>query len=87
MAIALHSFKIDEDGAIRVQHVFYGETLGEAEALLEAHADVCPKFGPAYKADHTMEVSEDIDDLPTPETVDDFVPGEPDDEEGEEDGR
>ena len=55
MAIALHSFKVDEDGEIRVQHVFYGETEREAQAILDAHAEACPKFGPAYRGDHTVE--------------------------------
>jgi hypothetical protein len=69
---------------IRVAHTFYGETEGEAEAVLLAHAEACPKFGPAYHHNHTVEVSEEIDALPTPETVEDFVGGEPD--EDDEDG-
>jgi hypothetical protein len=83
MAIALHSFKIDADGGIRVQHIFYGETLQDAEVLMEAHADDCPKFGPAYKAGNTIQVVEHDTDLPTPDTVDDFVGGHEDDDDSE----
>lgn len=84
MKTALHSFKIDSDGAVRVQHVFYGETEEDARSLLEEHAEACPKFGPAVAAGDTIEVTEELDALPTPDTVDDFVPGEPDDEDEEE---
>jgi len=86
MPIALHSFKIDNDGAVRVQHVFYGETEDDAREMLEKHAEVCPKFGPAVAAGDTIEVIEELDTLPTPDTVDEFVPGEPDeDDDGDDD--
>lgn len=64
MPTALWSVKIDRDGKIRVAHVFFGEDDAEAEANLKAHADVCPKFGPAYKNKETVEIHVKIDDLP-----------------------
>lgn len=69
MAIALHSYKIDDDGEIRVCHTFYGDTLAEAEKVLADHAEICPKYGPAYKADDTIEVVDEIEDLPTTDSV------------------
>jgi hypothetical protein len=80
MPIALHSFKIDDDGHIRVQHTFYGRDEAEAEEFLEAHAEICPKFGPAERHGNTVQIVEEIDVLPTPDTADDFVGGDPDDE-------
>lgn len=64
MPTALYSFKIDTDGKIRVAHVFFGDTEAEARANLKAHADVCPKFGPAYKHKETVEIPVDVDDIP-----------------------
>jgi hypothetical protein len=64
MPTALYSFKIDRDGEIRVAHVFFGKDDAEAEANLKAHADVCPKFGPAYKQKETVEIPVEVEDLP-----------------------
>lgn len=87
MAVALHSFKIDDDGKVRVQHTFYAETEEEAEQMLAAHAGGCEAFGPAVKHGNTAEIVEEIDVLPEPETVGDFVGGEDvdDDDDGDED--
>jgi hypothetical protein len=64
MPTALYSFKLDRDGEIRVAHIFFGKDEGEANANLKAHADVCPKFGPAYKNKETVEIPVEVDDLP-----------------------
>jgi hypothetical protein len=64
MATALWSVKIDRDGKIRVAHVFFGEDDAEAEANLKAHAEICPKFGPAYKNKETVEIPVELDELP-----------------------
>jgi hypothetical protein len=64
MPAAIYSFKIDSDGEIRVLHVFFGKTDADAEANLKAHADVCPKFGPAYKKKETVEIPVELDSLP-----------------------
>lgn len=72
MAIALHSWKKDADGKIRVRHTFYAATEAEAEALMEEHGEGCEAFGPALEEGHTIEVLEEIDALPTVETVEDW---------------
>lgn len=72
MAIALHSWKKDADGKIRVRHTFYAATEAEAEALMEEHGEGCEAFGPALEEGHTIEVTEEIDVLPTVETVEDW---------------
>ena|SRR5258708_2871877 len=64
MADAIYSFKLDADGKIRVIHVFLGEDEAEAEANLKAHADACPKFGPAYRNKETVEIPVELDELP-----------------------
>jgi hypothetical protein len=64
MAVALHSYKIDKDRRIRVRHTFYAHTEEEADALMDAHAAGCKAFGPAVAAEQTIEIVEDIDELP-----------------------
>jgi hypothetical protein len=64
MPIALHSFKIDSDGEIRICHTFYGETEAEAEGYQKAHAKDCPHYGPALAAGKTIDITEEIDALP-----------------------
>lgn len=92
MPTALYSFKIDKDGEIRVAHVFFGKTEVEAKANLKNHADVCPRFGPAYKNKETVEIPVEVDDLPEgdeeaiEEWLDDLLDLETDEEEDEEDG-
>jgi hypothetical protein len=89
MASAIYSFKIDKDQKIRVIHVFLGEDDAEAEANLKAHAEACPKFGPAYRNKETVEIPVELDDLPEgdeealTEWLDDLLDLEPDDEEEE----
>jgi hypothetical protein len=63
MATALFSFKIDND-KVSVLHVFFGEDDAKAEANLKAHADVCPKFGPAYRGGKTVQIETEITELP-----------------------
>jgi hypothetical protein len=64
MPTALWSVKIDKDGEIRVAHVFFGKDDAEAEANLKAHADICPKYGPAYRNKETVEIPVELDELP-----------------------
>src|SRR5258708_26379194 len=90
MADAIYSFKLDADGKIRVIHVFLGEDEAEAEANLKAHADACPKFGPAYRNKETVEIPVELDELPEGdeealgEWLDDLLDLESDDEDEEE---
>ena len=59
MAVALHSYKIDNDGVIRVRHTFYGATLEECEESMEEHAEGCAAYGPALDDGETIEIFED----------------------------
>lgn len=92
MASAIYSFKIDSDGEIRVLHVFFGKSEAEAEANLKSHADICPKFGPAYKKKETVEIPVELDSLPEGdedaigEWLDEQMGLEPDDEEDDQGG-
>jgi hypothetical protein len=83
MAIALHSFKVDSDGTVRMEHVFYAATESAAKKLLEAHAQGCPDFGPAHKAGDTIEIAEEIDTMPPADEdeLHDFLDLEDDEEE------
>lgn len=84
MATALYSFKVDDDGKVRVGHVFFGLTEAAARKALEEHAAVCPKFGPAHRGDATIEMTEELDALPAPdeESLKEFL-GFDEDEEDE----
>jgi len=64
MPIALFSFKLDSDGRVRMAHIFFGATQLLAELHLKEHADICPKFGPAFRADETTEFAREIAELP-----------------------
>jgi hypothetical protein len=64
MPTAVFSFKIDPDSQVRVLHVFFGETKAAAEADLKAHADACPKFGPAWRGNQTIEYAREVTSLP-----------------------
>ena len=64
MAIALISFKVDPDGKVRVAHIFFAASQAAAEAELRQHADVCPKFGPAWRGNQTIEFAREIPELP-----------------------
>jgi hypothetical protein len=64
MAFALTVDKLDDDGLIRVRHVFYGETEEECETLRDAHGAGCKAFGPALDQDRVIEELEEIDEIP-----------------------
>ena len=64
MAIALISLKKDAGGKVRLIHIALGETKAAAEQELREHADICPKFGPAFREGHTLEFPVDVQDLP-----------------------
>jgi hypothetical protein len=84
MATALYSFKVDDDGKVRVGHIFLGANETAARRVLEEHAEACPKFGPAYRHGDTIELVEEIDELPgaDEESLKEFLDleGEEDDE-------
>jgi hypothetical protein len=79
MAVALHSYKIDKDGKIRVEHIFYADTEDAADQLMTGHAEGCQAFGPAVDAGRTIEVLDEDAEVPTVEDL------EADDDDGDED--
>ena len=64
MPVALHAWIVEKDGKLRVRHSFFAETEEEADSLLKQHAASCGHFGPATADGNTIEIVEDIDDLP-----------------------
>lgn len=86
MAVALHSYKVDPDGEIRVRHTFYAADEDEADRLMEKHAEGCKAFGPAVEAGDTIDVIEDLDEdeLPDADDLRDLEDEQDDDEEDEE---
>jgi hypothetical protein len=83
MPVALHSWKIDDDGEIRVRHTFFARTEAEADKLLEQHAGGCKAYGPAVEQGDTIEIVEEIDELPDAEALEDIDGDGDDGEEGE----
>jgi hypothetical protein len=61
---AIFSFKIDEDGKVAVGHIFFGATKAAAEAGMRQHAEICPKYGPAWRTNQTTEFAREIEELP-----------------------
>lgn len=88
MPVALHSWTVEKDGEIRVRHTFFAETEEAADRLLKSHAAGCSQFGPATAADETIEIVEEIDELPDAETLEDLEEEDldNDDEEEEDEG-
>jgi hypothetical protein len=64
MPIVLFSFKQLADGAIMF-HGFMRPAKGRAEADLKAHAGGCPDFGPAFRANETIEFAREVESLPS----------------------
>jgi len=63
MPVLLLSFKKNSNGHIMF-HGFLAPNEREAGKDLEAHASVCPQFGPAHREGKTIEQAIDIDSLP-----------------------
>jgi len=84
MPVALHSYIVEKDGAVRVRHTFYADTEEEADRLLKQHAGGCSHFGPATTAGETIEIVEEIDELPDAEELDDFDLDDPDEDDEDE---
>jgi hypothetical protein len=64
MPIVLFSFKQLADGAIMF-HGFMRPAKARAEADLKAHAGGCPDFGPAFRANQTIEFAREVETLPS----------------------
>lgn len=86
MPVALHSFKVDDDGEVRICHTFYGKNSAQALQAQRDHAKDCPHYGPALKKGDTIDIEEEIDLMPMAdeEELVDFL-GLNDEEEDDED--
>lgn len=51
----------DDDGMISVMHTFTAKTETACEKLRDAHAEICPRFGPAVKAATVTEALYEVD--------------------------
>jgi hypothetical protein len=82
MPTVLYSFRKTPDGIMF--HGFMAANPAKAEKMENAHAAICPQFGPALAAEQTIEIEVDVDDLPEFDeaSLEDFL--ELDDEEEEE---
>jgi hypothetical protein len=85
MSVALHSYKVDDDGRITVRHTFYAATEEEAEELLEEHADGCKAFGPAVDEDETIEILEENVAPPDAEALAAVAEGQEEEQEDDDD--
>ena len=63
MATALFSFKKLSNGRVMF-HGFLAPSQATAEADMKAHAEGCPDFGPAFRADQTIEIVQEVESLP-----------------------
>lgn len=92
MAVALHVWIVDEDGAIGVEHVFYGLTEEETDARRLAHMGGCAAFSAAEahdagrpgEAPRVFERLEEIAEAELPQPEDFEEDEEPIDVEGQE---
>jgi hypothetical protein len=87
MSTALHSYKVDKDGQIRVRHTFYAPDEVSAEVLMDEHGDGCDAYGPALDAGQTIEIYEEIGpgEIPNAALLRELADVEDDDPEDEED--
>jgi hypothetical protein len=88
MPKAIYSAKVEEDGRVRVIHIFLGPNEQECEKLLEKHAKGCLAYGPAVEKEKTIDIVADVDELPEADeqSLEEFLQLDGDDEDEEEDG-
>jgi hypothetical protein len=80
MATALHSYTVAADGQIHARHTFFGKNDAEAEDHWEAFMAAIPGD------DETIEIYEDVTEIPNAEMLRDLAePDEDDDAEEDED--
>jgi hypothetical protein len=64
MPTAVFSFKVDDDGSVTLLHVAFDPTKSGADRGIKQHADICPKFGPAFRTNQTIEFAREIAEMP-----------------------
>jgi hypothetical protein len=70
MAKALHVYVLPAGGGpVAVEHVFYGHTEDECDAVFDAHAAGCEFLGPAIEEDRIFEEIEEIEEADWPTTA------------------
>lgn len=80
MAVALHVYKLDDDGAVSVEHIFYGETEAEARRVYDAHRNQCPALTEAFDDN---DVAEEIEQDAVPPEIDEDDDEDEDQDEGD----
>lgn len=63
MPTLLLSFKRISDSEILI-HGTLAPNVGRAAKMMEDHAGICPKFGPAHKLGETIEQEIDVEAIP-----------------------
>jgi hypothetical protein len=63
MPTLLLSFKRGDRGEILI-HGTLAPSETRAAAMMQEHADICPKFGPAFKGDETIEEEIEVESIP-----------------------
>lgn len=64
MPTAVFSFKPPlADGTLLV-HLAISPSQTAADKALKGHADVCPQYGPPFRADQTVEIAREVDYIP-----------------------
>ena len=64
MAWALHVDKLEPGGKISIRHTFFAKTPADCEKLRDEHGAGCRAFGPALEQHKTIEIFEQLDELP-----------------------
>ena len=74
MPIMLISFKKDPSGGVMF-HGFLAPNESAAQKKEEAHAGICPSFGPALDKGETIEEVIEVDTIPEfdPESIEDWL--------------
>jgi len=74
MPTLLLSFKRNSDSEILI-HGALAPNETRSEKMMEQHASDCPKFGPAFRADETIQVLVDVDEIPDfdQESIEDWL--------------
>jgi hypothetical protein len=72
MPTVIISFKKDDRS---MAHLFFGPGKASAEEKMRGHAEICPKYGPAFRNNETVEFLREIEELPPsdPDELEEWV--------------
>jgi hypothetical protein len=71
MAFAQKVYIRDPDGTIKVGHIFYGETVEEAQEYFDHHLQACEYFKSAYDDGRVIEEEPEEGERPDPDDFED----------------